>query len=585
MSYKLILASCAVALSFCVCTAPATAKTVRFTFGVTAESSNYYGTQCSYLVGRALGNRLQAGCGAMDGITESQGYLGDLFQHLDQTAKNCVAPNDLFIFYINTHAWFDFDGDEPLVQAQYMSNGSVVRVATTGHEYLWLGNTGVRDDIFAAYFSTPPWTSVDKLFIVDSCYAGGFWTGALDQIPRSAFIGASAERDFSYAGPNNEGFVCGLLGQAVADIAPSGTAVELFNWDAFLDSLRNRYGSFASGTSYGVQGVDDFAHNVWGTQLNPSDYGGLTFVSGRTADYRGGTVVDGGYGALDADPIGSGRLDGGAGWSDLDAAELDADPIGGGRLDGGPSDAPPIADVPIGAGGATGSGGAQGSGGASGGTGGASGGAGATGSPGTGGAGTTGTPGTVIILRGSGGSSDAGPGGGTAATGNSGSGGAAGTTAPPSGSGGAGPSGNGGTVSLSSDASTDASTPDAEQAGAIDVGNAPAQDAQTEGDTSSETRPPAPGLDGAWATPADAGLAGQLADGPPGADGAAVKSPDASGGALDGRLDGSAVGNGNDGGCGCHLADPGRQLPGMWTAALALCLAGLARRRPRRGKR
>jgi protocatechuate 3,4-dioxygenase beta subunit len=219
-----------------------------------------------------------------------------------------------------------------------------------------------------------------------------------------------------------------------------------------------------------------------------------------------------------------------------------------------------------------------GSGGASGSAGGTSGGAGTTGTTGAGGSGTAGTPGTVVVPWGAGGSAGTGPSGGAAGT--AGSGGAAGATVPPSGSGGAGPSGNGGAVAVSADASIDASTPDVQQTRAIDAEDAPTEDVARDGSGSDldGAAPPAPGLDGAPATAADAGPAVEVAGA---LDGAASLDAYSSGGGVDGGLDGPAASNGSDEGCGCHLAAPGSQLPGTWAAALAACLALLMRRRRR----
>jgi len=122
---------------------------------------------------------------------------------------------------------FDSSGDEVAVLAQNDVNDYSHRVSTTGDERLYLGGTAepLSDDDFAALFDHPAWSSVDKLFIVTACYSGGFWgsttagdSGDLTQLPHAALLAAASEENFAYAQEDSEGFIWGLLGQALVEV-------------------------------------------------------------------------------------------------------------------------------------------------------------------------------------------------------------------------------------------------------------------------------------------------------------------------------------------------------------------------------
>ena len=139
----------------------------------------------------------------------------DGYQHaedIDARIENeleLLSPGDTFIFYIASHGAFMVPqgGDEAPVcqQTSWLlpflcddyDTDEVILLGADGHFY--------KDDDLHAKFSSPEWDQINKLFIIDSCMAGGFWgttqfgdSGDLATLPKSAIIAASTEAEFSY---------------------------------------------------------------------------------------------------------------------------------------------------------------------------------------------------------------------------------------------------------------------------------------------------------------------------------------------------------------------------------------------------
>jgi len=119
-----------------------------------------------------------------------------------------VKAGDTFVFYINTHgAWAD-EGDEAPVWVQDDPSNLSRRWLSTGDEYLCLSEKTydwLSDDAFRQLFADPAWQGVNKLFIMDTCFSGGFWgtttygdTGDLATLDRTALIAGSTEGNFSW---------------------------------------------------------------------------------------------------------------------------------------------------------------------------------------------------------------------------------------------------------------------------------------------------------------------------------------------------------------------------------------------------
>ena len=147
-----------------------------------------------------------------------------------------IRAGDTYVFYINTHGQFDrvlqpLPSEEGIITRQY--EGTWPLYLDTSYESnsqtcLEFGDNpgSVKASIFAGLFSDSAWTTVNKLFIMDMCYAGGFWTGTasvvngtltqhpyLSAIPKTGFIGAARESELSLG--DSKG---GQLGQGLVDV-------------------------------------------------------------------------------------------------------------------------------------------------------------------------------------------------------------------------------------------------------------------------------------------------------------------------------------------------------------------------------
>ena len=123
-------------------------------------------------------------------------------------AKNNVKAGDTFIMYIASHGGNSSSGDERSVQVQYSPWLPLLRKASTGDEHIWLSENGndISDDTLRSLFDDSKWNEVNKLFIIDSCFSGGFWgstdfgdTGDLATLPKTALLAAAPEGDFATA--------------------------------------------------------------------------------------------------------------------------------------------------------------------------------------------------------------------------------------------------------------------------------------------------------------------------------------------------------------------------------------------------
>ena len=128
--------------------------------------------------------------------------------------RNLVHANDTFVFYFASHGAQPEDGDETAVLAQYNSAHPTWRHSAKGDEMMLLSRVNnltpsdfVTDDAFSGYFrNNTIWNNVDKLFLIDTCYSGGFMgsvgttdSGDLGTLPRAGVIAAAAEGDFGKA--------------------------------------------------------------------------------------------------------------------------------------------------------------------------------------------------------------------------------------------------------------------------------------------------------------------------------------------------------------------------------------------------
>jgi len=244
------------------------------------------GVQGDWLSGGTMANRVasafgqigsvQRGSNVSRSLTWSGGASNDqILRDEIAAAKDRVSPGDTFVFYINCHGVYDhghYDGLDPLsgdetpVNAQFNSILRYQREDTTGDENLLLGEytdsqgnkwqSYISDDGFAALFDDPKWDSVNKLFIIDSCYSGGFAghtdqgdSGDLSSLPRFALIAASDEADFagSHFDLSAGGWV-GNLGSSLVDALGDLTGEEWITYDELYESIHEN-GSFLVGST------------------------------------------------------------------------------------------------------------------------------------------------------------------------------------------------------------------------------------------------------------------------------------------------------------------------------------------------
>ena len=167
---------------------------------------------------------------------DNSGNVQELTSYINYVGAK-VHPGDTVVFYVNAHGAFDrndISGPETPIYRQTGTQQPVtyppVRVfnsqATSGATYLdlsgytcTLGVDSVSASTFAGYFSGTQWQQVNKLFVMDTCYAGGFWKddGTLQYLaalPHSAIIAASPEVLESYGNLSTGGD----LGTAFADV-------------------------------------------------------------------------------------------------------------------------------------------------------------------------------------------------------------------------------------------------------------------------------------------------------------------------------------------------------------------------------
>ncbi len=196
-----------------------------------------------------------------------------------------VQDGDTFVMFVNAHGGFDktnFSGAEgPLIREVGQNKDTKTQrftpifmtQATRSKTFLSL--SGALTDIsletisaadFSNLFSGTKWVNVNKLFVMDTCYANGFWQGAggishLAGLPHSAIIASSPENLMSY-GTELDG---GDLGNAFAKIIKAqGVGVlsdfsllktKVFERKGLDDSFtanENRYVEGWSGDGYGV---------------------------------------------------------------------------------------------------------------------------------------------------------------------------------------------------------------------------------------------------------------------------------------------------------------------------------------------
>src|SRR5262249_22537223 len=117
-------------------------------------------------------------------------------------------------------------------------------------------NTFISDDSFADLFFTPEWEKVNKLFIMDTCFAGGFWGrdpnpvrpggDDLHGLSRAALIGSSPESSTSTSKPAAGGLYLGILEDALVGTLNNFGSSTPFTFQNLYDGIVARGAAFVS---------------------------------------------------------------------------------------------------------------------------------------------------------------------------------------------------------------------------------------------------------------------------------------------------------------------------------------------------
>jgi hypothetical protein len=240
--------------------------------GVRDTGSNHGGDIQAQRVKDALVNKFPSvRAGISDTVlldTNNSGNLTFLTTKLNALRDSAdVQPGDTFVFYINGHGFYDAAGDEATVRAEALSGTGTT--LTSGDERFFLSsadpNENLTDDTFSALFVNPKWQQINKLFIVDTCFAGGLWgstisgdTGDLSRLNRAALIAASTEQATSFAHLDPAtGLNIGNLGEAlIAALADPNLGNTVGFHQLFNEVRLNGLARFSGGNGR-IQDIDD----------------------------------------------------------------------------------------------------------------------------------------------------------------------------------------------------------------------------------------------------------------------------------------------------------------------------------------
>jgi len=230
---------------------------------------------------------------------EDSGNVSTVRVAVETMEQQVVKPGDTFVFYIGTHGLYQDNGDESGVLAQTGGDSeSPGSKWTTGDEALWLAeetndpNAFISDDDLHNWFDTPEWDQVNKLFIIDACFSGGFWggdangdTGDLATLPQTALIAAATEEDYAVGVvkfPDTN--VYPPIGYVLDDALDGLRGETQVSFADLTQAIRDQVALFA-GTPGAIIALSD-VEDAWSTDA-PMDGVVLTFA---TEDFQLGFV-------------------------------------------------------------------------------------------------------------------------------------------------------------------------------------------------------------------------------------------------------------------------------------------------------
>jgi len=232
--------------------------------------------EASLLAGDLAAQRVHSAFAQFAGVAANDLLLLDAAQSGNRQSlveaidviNSAIMPGDTFIFYFASHGGYYLDGDETPVQAQYDANNLLARQETTGDEYLLLcrpdAPQNMTDDDFSLMFADETWEQVDKLFVVDTSFSGGFFgaqtygdSGDLAGLSKAALIAAAAEGNFGPSMYDSASeYYINVLGIAMADALEVLKDESKISFEQLFQQI-NVNGSVFNGTDGRVLGLAD----------------------------------------------------------------------------------------------------------------------------------------------------------------------------------------------------------------------------------------------------------------------------------------------------------------------------------------
>lgn len=139
---------------------------------------------------------------------------------VDPSLPDHLKPGDTLVLYVGTHGGVGICGDEPLnlidfpycdgtISGPYPSPGCMLECEgplaySTGQESLLLSECEAIDETdLLLLFNGPEWDEINKMFLLDACWAGGFWPHGngqvgLSSLPRCGVIASAPENHYMY---------------------------------------------------------------------------------------------------------------------------------------------------------------------------------------------------------------------------------------------------------------------------------------------------------------------------------------------------------------------------------------------------
>lgn len=159
-----------------------------------------------------------------------------------------VRDGDTVVFYFSGHGGTLPTGLEApvLKQVRNDDDGRVTLVTSTDDEAIGLGADVWSDDNLADEFRSARWKNVRKVFILDTCRAGGFVgdspndLGDLETLPNVALIAAGYEGGFAFSDRDGRGIWTKLVAPMIATHSFDQLKAE---GDAFRDFVLTTYGA------------------------------------------------------------------------------------------------------------------------------------------------------------------------------------------------------------------------------------------------------------------------------------------------------------------------------------------------------